>query len=439
MPEPSGKSSATQSPNSKSPSLYHDKSYWGLAATQFLGAFNDNLFKQLMLLLATPAAIGVAGAVRPPDRQSEAMIVFASGFLLFSGLAGYYSDKYSKRTIIVLSKVAEILVMTGGLIVFYCHDWIGFSGLLLILFFMGLQSTFFGPAKYGILPETLNSGDLPRANGIFLMLTFLAIIFGTAIAGALLWLLKEADLPVWPASLICIAIAIIGTQTSLLVRRVRPVDPHLRFQWRSFTVPQSIVRLLRRDRELFWALIVASMFWMLGGIVQQTVNALGKTQLGLVDWKTSLMAAMIGIGIAAGCVLGGYWSGGKINARVVTTGASGIVICLLLLSLPGGPRGQLLQFQGSLPVLVGLGIFTGMFVVPVQVVLQMRPPKSEKGRMIAVANLATNIGIIFGAVIYKISISMLDGMSGPRSAIFAVTALIMLPVALFYRPKETVA
>ena len=150
------------------------------------------------------------------------------------------------------------------------------------------------------------------------------------------------------------------------------------------------------------------------------------------------MAAMIGIGIAARCGLGGYWSGGKINARVVTTGSSGIVICLLLLSLPGGPRGQLLQFQGSLPVLVGLGIFTGMFVVPVQVVLQMRPPKSEKGRMIAVANLATNIGIIFGAVIYKISIIMLDGMSGPRSAVFAVTALIMLPVALFYRPKETV-
>jgi acyl-[acyl-carrier-protein]-phospholipid O-acyltransferase/long-chain-fatty-acid--[acyl-carrier-protein] ligase len=180
------------------------------------------------------------------------------------------------------------------------------------------------------------------------------------------------------------------------------------------------------------------MFWMLGGIVHQTVNALGKTQLGLADWQTSLMAAMIGIGIAIGCVLGGYLSAGKINARVVATGASGIVVCLLIMSLPGGPAGHLLQFQGSLPVLIALGVFTGMFVVPVQVVLQMRPPRREKGRMIAVANLATNVGIIFGAVIYKISISILDGVDGPRSAIFAVTAAIMLPVALFYRPEDKV-
>lgn len=438
MPQPSDESVSTHPSISELPSLYHDRSYWGLAATQFLGAFNDNLFKQLMLLLATPAAIAVAGVAQPPDRQSEAMIVFASGFLLFSGFAGYLADKYSKRRVIVLSKIAEIVVMTTGLVAFFCYDWFDFSGLLLVLFFMGLQSTFFGPAKYGILPETLRARDLPRGNGIFMMLTFLAIIFGTAIAGALLWLLEGANLPVWPASLVCIGIAIVGTQTALLVRRVPPVDPHLRFRWRSVTVPQEIIGLLRCDRELFWALIVASMFWMLGGIVQQTVNALGKTQLGLADWQTSLMAAMIGIGIAIGCMLGGYLSAGKINARVVATGASGIVACLLLMSLPGGPRGHLLQFQGSIPVLIALGIFTGMFVVPVQVVLQMRPPKSEKGRMIAVANLATNVGIIFGAVIYKISIGILDGIGGPRSAIFAVTAAIMLPVALFYRPQDEV-
>jgi sugar phosphate permease len=104
--------------------------------------------------------------------------------------------------------------------------------------------------------------------------------------------------------------------------------------------------------------------------------------------------------------------------------------------LPGGPKAHLLQFAGSIPVLILLGIFTGMFVVPVQVILQLRPPRGEKGRMIAVQNLTTNFGIILGAVVFKLCIAMLAQVDGPPSAIFAITAAIMLPVALFYRPKE---
>jgi acyl-[acyl-carrier-protein]-phospholipid O-acyltransferase/long-chain-fatty-acid--[acyl-carrier-protein] ligase len=243
-------------------------------------------------------------------------------------------------------------------------------------------------------------------------------------------------LPIWPASLVCVLIAIAGTLTSLLVRRTPAVDPTLQFEWRSVTVPREIVNLLRRDRELLLALVVASMFWMLGGIAITTVNALGITQLGLSDTKASLLAAMIGVGIAVGCMLGGYLSGGRINARIVTVGAAGIVVCLLLMSLPGGADQHLLQFSGSIPVLILLGIFTGMFVVPVQVILQLRPSQAEKGRMIAVQNLTTNLGIILGAVLFKLCISLLDQVGGPPSAIFVVTAAIMLPVALFYRPKD---
>jgi acyl-[acyl-carrier-protein]-phospholipid O-acyltransferase/long-chain-fatty-acid--[acyl-carrier-protein] ligase len=420
------------------PPLGRDRSYWGMAATQFLGAFNDNLFKQLMLLLATPVAVAaaVAGADQSPDRQGEAMIVFCSGFLLFSGIAGFVSDRNSKQFVIVCSKVAEIGVMLAGLVGFYFYDSIGFPGMLVVLFFMGLQSTFFGPAKYGILPETIRSHDLPRANGIFLMLTFLAIIFGTAVAGILKDVLEESGMPIWPASLVCVVIAVAGTLTSLMVRRVAPVDPSLKLEWQSIGVPREIVELLKTDRELLLALVVASMFWMLGGIAITTVNALGITQLGLSDTKASLLAAMIGLGIAVGCVLGGYLSRGTISARVVTVGAWGIVICLTLMCLPGGPKAHLLQFAGSIPVLILLGIFTGMFVVPVQVILQLRPPRGEKGRMIAVQNLTTNFGIILGAVVFKLCIAMLAQVDGPPSAIFAITAAIMLPVALFYRPKE---
>jgi acyl-[acyl-carrier-protein]-phospholipid O-acyltransferase/long-chain-fatty-acid--[acyl-carrier-protein] ligase len=411
--------------------LYEDGSFWGLAVTQFLGAFNDNLFKQLILLIATPAAAALA-LDSVEDRQSEAQIIFAVAFLAFSGVAGMLADRISKRTVIVSSKVAEIVVMLAGMIGFYYYDTIGLTGMMCVLFLMGLQSTFFGPAKYGILPEMLRGSDLPRANGIFLMLTFLAIIFGMVLAGFLLW----SGIAIWHASIVCVGIAIVGTLTALPVRRVPAVAPELKFSWRGASISKEIVALVRQDRELLLAIIVCALFWLLGGIVQQTVNALGKTQLGLEDWQTSLMAAMIAIGIAIGCPLGGILSRGRINARVVAIGAWGIVAGLVVMSLPGGTHQHLLGFHGSLPALAILGVFTGMFIVPVQVVVQLRPPANEKGRMIGLFNQCTWVGIILGAIIYKASIWTLDWLDGPRSAIFAVAAAIILPVAIFYRPKE---
>jgi acyl-[acyl-carrier-protein]-phospholipid O-acyltransferase/long-chain-fatty-acid--[acyl-carrier-protein] ligase len=125
-----------------------------------------------------------------------------------------------------------------------------------------------------------------------------------------------------------------------------------------------------------------------------------------------------------------------VNRNVVVAGAFGLFAMLIVLALPGGDHQHLLGFFGSLPALVLLGIFTGMFIVPVQVALQSRPPKSEKGRMIATMNQCSWIGIILGAIVYQASISVLDKIGGPRSAIFAVTAVLMLPVALFYRPQD---
>ena len=432
-PSTASGSTASDSQGSGNPGLYSDRSFWGMAVTQFLGAFNDNLFKFLILLLVTPAAQAIAAGEEAKDLQSEAMIIFASAFMLFSGFAGYLADKTSKRTIIVAAKIAEIFVMLAGMIGFYYFDSIGIAGMMMILFFMGLQSTFFGPAKYGILPEMLREEDLPRANGIILTLTFLAIIFGSALAGILLDLLGEK---VWMASLICVGIAIAGTLTSLPIRHVAVADPNLKLGWNSLGMPRDILQLLKGDRALLMALLVCSLFWMIGGIVQQTVNALGKTQLGLDDGPTAMMQASIGLGIAIGCILGGLWSREGNKSKVVKTGASGAVVTLILLALPGGENYHMLGFRGSIPVMILLGAFTGMFIVPIQVILQSRPPRDEKGRMIAAMNQCTWVGIILGAILFKVSIWVLDSIDLPRSVIFGITALVMLPIALCYRPDE---
>ena len=270
-------------------------------------------------------------------------------------------------------------------------------------------------------------------NGIFLMLTFLAIIFGMATAGALLHLFHDR---VWFGSIACILVAVLGTITSLRIRPLPAAQPDLKYDWSCWLIPRETLQILRRNGQLLGAMIAVTIFWMVGGVVLQTVNALGKSQLGLDELPTSALAASIGLGTAIGCILGGYLSRGRISRSVVTSGAIGTVVTLILMSLPGRNHGHLLGFYGSLPVLMLLGTFSGMFIVPVQVTLQSVPPPEEKGRMIATMNQFSWVGVILGAIVYKACLPVLDATAWPRSAIFAVTALLMLPVAIFYRPKD---
>jgi acyl-[acyl-carrier-protein]-phospholipid O-acyltransferase/long-chain-fatty-acid--[acyl-carrier-protein] ligase len=234
-----------------------------------------------------------------------------------------------------------------------------------------------------------------------------------------------------------VAIAIVGAMTSLFVRRLPAAQPGLRYSWRCWTISREILDLLRQDRELVRAIFVISVFWMVAGIAQPTLNALGKMQLGLdSDFQVSALSGAVGVGIAIGCLLGGYFSRSRINPRVVTLGASGMTATMLLLSLPGGPQRHLLGYWGSMPALVALGVFTGMFVVPLQVLLQSRPPREEKGRMIATMNQCTWVGVILSAVLYFGCIQALKFFDGPQNLVFAVAALIMLPIAIFYRPPD---
>jgi acyl-[acyl-carrier-protein]-phospholipid O-acyltransferase/long-chain-fatty-acid--[acyl-carrier-protein] ligase len=431
------------------PSLFQNPSFLGMAVTQFLGAFNDNLYKQLVLLLSIAA--GGAAAAEATDEQWLPMFIFAAPFLAFTGYAGYLSDKFGKRGIIVTCKIAEILIMALGGVGFYIY-WKNGSLVFLyaVLFLMGTHSAFFGPGKYGILPEMLPERDLPRANGFILMLTFLAIIFGTFFAG----LLSE-DGRLWLASTSCIVIAVIGTATALLVRRLPPANPKLRFEWSALTVPPDMREMLANDRPLLAALMVSSIFWLLAGMVPSAVNALGKIELAVGDTRTSILTACIGVGIAMGCVLGGLVSRGMVDFRLLRVGIFGMLACLALAGIPTvgdirpiqpaagevvmpgiGESRQWLGFYASVPVMLLLGAFTGLFAVPLQVFMQSRPPRDKKGRMIAVMNQANWIGVLISAGLYLALSTLVEWRDWPRCTMFLFIAAMTLPIALFYHPKH---
>ena len=434
------------------PSLYRDRSFWGMTVTQFFGAFNDNLFKQLILLLSI-SAVAVAGA-EAEDLQGRATLIFSLPFLITTGFAGYLSDRLGKRGIIVLCKVAEIVVMALGGVAFALYTQSAtLTFLYIVLFLMGAQSGFFGPAKYGILPEMLRPSDLPRANGFILMTTFVAIITGTVVAGLILEYFPDRP---WIGSMACVVIATVGTLSSLLVRKVPPANPTLELKPSSFAVPPDMLRLLRGDKPLLAALWVSSMFWLLAGMVPLAINSLGKLDLDVGNKLTSYLNGVVSIGIAIGCVIGGLVSKGKVDFRLLRIGAIGMMVSMAILAIPAsgdiellkndqgqllhppgiGESSQWLGYWGTLVMLIVLGAFTGMFAVPLQVFMQSRPPDGKKGRMIAVMNQANWIGIAISGILYEGFTNLIAANELPRSTMFLFIAVVMLPIAVFYHPKN---
>ncbi|MBX3438971.1 MAG: MFS transporter [Planctomycetaceae bacterium] len=414
-----------------------DRAFWGMTATQFLGAFNDNLFKQMVLLICVDYV--AANRLTSDPYQTTAGALFALPFVLFSGFAGWLSDRISKRRVIVLSKVAEIVIMAAGMLAFL----IGESGssqlltfLLIVLCVMGLQSAFFGPSKYGILPEMFRNRDLPAVNGAVQMTTFLAIIFGTAICGIGKEWLEDSGTGLWVISLWCVGIAVIGTLTSLLVRPLPAARPDLPFTPSCLAIEKHTWRMLIQDRPLMTALLLSSLFWFAGGTLTPAVNAFGKNQLMLGDSSTSALLACIGFGIAIGCLLGGKLSGGRVNFGVARIGAWGMVVmasglaAVPWLTSPGG--GMAVRAAALLFVL--LGVSAGLFAVPLQVFMQTRPPAGQKGRMIGAMNLINWIGILLANGFYWLCTRAFT--VSQISWTFAVIGGMMLPVALLYRPAD---
>tara|TARA_R110002072_G_scaffold173600_2_gene328257 strand:+ start:11053 stop:12441 length:1389 start_codon:yes stop_codon:yes gene_type:complete len=443
-----------------SSSFFRDRSFWGLTVSQLLGAFNDNMFKQLVLLLCLEKAHEIAQATGGPvsDRyQPIAMAVFAIPWILFSGVSGFLADRLSKRRIVVLCKSMEIVVMGCGLLAFLSGQlW----GLFVVLFLMSTQSTVFGPAKFGILPEQFRSEDLPRINGIFQMTTFLAIIFGFASAG----ILKET-LPgqegLALVSVVSIVIAVVGTGAACLVRPTPVAQPDLKLTWQAVGIDGQNWKLIQDNRFLLGVLLVSSLFWFVGGVVQPSVNSFGEYDLKLSSDRIGILQACMGVGIAFGCVMSGRLSKNRIRFGLVRAGMLGMVVGFPAMTAisyfqPGVAAGQVaaeVAGSGNLLLdastaewlargcLIWLGGCAGFFAVPLQVALQSVPPESQKGRMIGTMNLVNWFGILLSAVFYfafEFVRSKLNahGFELNSATVFTSLAIIAAVVAMIYRPDD---
>ncbi|MGI9519530.1 MAG: MFS transporter [Pirellulaceae bacterium] len=418
------------------PPLGRDPAFIGMTATQFLGAFNDNLYKQLLLLIALDYK-KIRGFESDPY-QFIAMLAFAIPFVMLSGFAGYLSDKVRKRNVIVVCKTLEIVVMICATIAFTTGT-IGSTALIVwlfvVLFFMGAQSALFGPSKFGILPEMLRDSDLPRANGIIQMTTFLAIIFGTALSG----FLKQA-MPnhLWVICVICIGIAILGTLTSLLIRVTPIANPGMKFSRDCLLIERSTREFIWRDHALLGTMMIYALFWFAGAVFMPTVNAVCKDQLEFPEQWSGLLLGVLSIGIAIGCVTCGKLSRDQVRFDLMRFAGWGLFVATALTSiacvLPLNNAGQHCILIGAALFVVGL--FAGVFAVPPQVFIQSRPPETSKGRVIGAMNLFTWSGITAAAGYYYAFTLGLSLVGAVYSWTFlSIGVMFVVAVMLFKQPN----
>jgi acyl-[acyl-carrier-protein]-phospholipid O-acyltransferase / long-chain-fatty-acid--[acyl-carrier-protein] ligase len=353
--------------------------FWALIAVQFQGAFSDNALKWLVSFLVIDSTLS-------KERRDlwfvlVVPLLFAVPFLLFSIPGGYFADKYSKRSVTLWTKVFEFGVMCLATYAL-ASDRLDIAGIA--LFLACTQGAIFGPTKYGLLPELLPVSKLSWGNGIIELGTLLAAITAALAGGFLAQTFRGHQL--W-SGVIFLALTVLGLATSFGISKVPAADPARSFDW---NVPGEFLYELRRmrsDSTLWTAVVANTFFWFLGSLLLLNIVLYATDILRVDDTHSSYLLASLSLGIGVGSFLAGLASGRKIEPGMVLPGLFGIVVTAALLSFPG------LSYIAVLVLLAFLGVAGGFFVVPVNALIQQRPKPGEKGRVIAVANLLSFVGV----------------------------------------------
>ncbi len=366
-----------------------------LFVTQFLGALNDNLFKNAMVLLllwrageAGPALVAAAGGV------------FILPYALFSSLAGELADRSVMAGLIRWVKLCEIGLMVLGSVGLLTEDpWL----LMGVLFGLGVHSAFFGPVKYAILPVQLRAGELASGNGLIEAGTFLAILIGTIAGGGLVLLEGGAGI----VSAAGIAVAVLGYAAARGIARTPPAAPGLALDWNIWRGTARILRLTRAKPEVWRAVLAISWFWTVGARVLSQFPVLAKDVLGADGAVVTLLLATFSIGIGAGSVLAARLLKGQVSWRPVPWAGLGMSVFMLDFvvasgagrfadpaALVGGAAGW--RILGDL---FGLAVCGGVFSVPLYTVMQERSDPAVRARVIAANNVMNAAFMVAGAIV----------------------------------------
>ncbi len=352
--------------------------------TQFQGAFSDNALRWLVIfpVLASTTLSDTA----KDGFASHASLLFAIPFLLFSTVGGWMADRFSKRSVMIGVKAAEIAIMLFAALALKLEMQ---ALQLAAICMMGVHSTAFAPAKYGIMPEVLPTAKLSSGNGVLELLTFIGIILGTFAGG---WLAETLIHREVYSGLLLAGLAAVGLMTSIGIAKVPAADPTKKFNANIIREVWSNMRVMKADRDLWRANWGNTAFFFVATLVQLNLALFAQKVFHLKPTEQAWLQAALSLGIGAGSMLAGKLSRGRIEYGLIPIGAAMMAAASFWLGWPGIEKPM---FATALSL---LGLGGGLFIVPIVSVLQHRPSPQTKGAVQGAVSWLSWIGIAAAAI-----------------------------------------
>lgn len=423
--------------------LMQEKRFRPFFFTQFLGAFNDNVFKTALITLVAFHAANLT-SINSGTLATLLPGLFILPFFLFSATAGQLADKFEKSHIIRLVKVFEIGIMLFASAGFYLHNiWL----LAAALFMMGVHSTMFGPVKYAYLPQHLKANELIGGNGMVEMGSFVAILLGQVLGA---WLAMQSEHAAL-TSLTIIGIALSGYWTSRDIPLSPAAAPDLSINWNPLTETYRNIKFIWQHQSLWLAIIAISWFWFYGATLLAQFPSFAKDVLHGDESVFILLLSVFSLGIGLGSLMCEKLSKGKVELGLILFGALGLTgfgIDLYLSSTSiheslnnkalfdyaafigkhHDAQGHvILTYWRLLADIALLGVFGGIYIVPLYALIQIRAEKSHQSRVIATNNILNALFMVVSAIF---SVQIFNhGWNIPE--LFLVTALLNI-VVMFY-------
>ena len=438
--------------------LLKEKRFRPFFLTQFFGAFNDNVFKNaLFISIAFQSAY--SGTSESNNIINLGAILFIIPYLLFSSTAGQIADRYEKSMLIRRIKLVEICIMVLATVGFYFQN---IPLLLFALFLMGTQSSLFGPIKYSIIPQHLKKEELVGGNALVETGTFGAILLGTMLGGVLVGLTSGTKLFV-PCTII--SLAVLGYLNSLKIPKAPAVDPDLKIKWNAFSETVNNLKVLRENHTVFNSVLGVSWFWFLGATYITQLPNFTRLTLGANEQVVTFFLALFCIGIGLGSLACERLSNRTIELGLVPIGSIGLTIfgADLFFSANTHITSELIGLKAFIADhnnwrlvldIFLLGIFGGIYIVPLYALIQSRSNPKRRSRVIAGNNILNAIFMIAAAIYaivllsYGLSIGQLFFIAAVMNAVVAIYIYTLVPeffmrfvtwilVNLVYRIKKT--
>ena len=410
--------------------LLRKKRFLPLFVTMFLGSFNDNLFKNGLIILATfniayatDLAISVVAAI--------ASAMFVLPFFLFSATAGQIADKYEKSMLIRRLKYSELAIMSLAVLGFYLqHLWF----LVGVLFCMGAQSAFFGPIKYSILPDHLKKEELVSGNALVEAATFLSILLGTIIGGLVVITEHGEEI----LSVLVLLVALAGILSSRYIPAAEPASPELHVQPNIAKSIWHVMGYARENITEFLCIIGIAWFWFVGATFVSQFPPYVRDHIGGNEEVVTVFLTAFSIGVAIGALLCSRLLKGEVSARIAPVAMLGVGVCIaavVVLSNEAPAHVGLIgareffaygRNQMLFVALTCLAGCAGFVSVPLFAVMQTRSVPTHRARVIAASNIMDALFMVISSLL---AMAIIGGLGMSIIDFFAVTGLLCLPIA----------